>query len=317
MKQSIRIISIVLVLAFFALMALGSGSSNSNKEVKEPSSVSSGGTEAEKNSLASDKAAASTKESAAPKEPAITIEEAVLYDQNDIKITAKSFEPKGLFGPSIKLLIENNSTKSMTVQTRNCSVNGYMIETMLSSDVAAGKKSNDELVFSSSDLSMGGITTIAEMEFSFHFFESDSWSNDFDSDLITIKTSAANGYTFTFDDSGHKVYDENGIEIVVKGLAKDDSWLGPQVIVYISNNSEKDFTVQARDVSINGFMVDVAFSCDVLTGKHAVDTITFLSSDLEKNNIESIDEIELSFHVFDVEHWDTIVDTAPVTINFD
>jgi len=318
MKKTIKILSIVLVLALFALMALGSGSSSSQKEVKEPSSVSSGGTEATKtDNLASDKNATTTKEPVATKEPAITIEEAVLYDQNDMKITAKGFDSKSAFGPSVKLLIENNGTKSMTVQTRNASVNGYMIDTIFSCDVAAGKKANDELFFMNSDLALAGITTIAEMEFSFHFFESDSWSNDFDSDPVTIKTSAAEGYTFTFDDTGHKVYDENGIELVVKGLAKDDSWLGPQVVVFISNTSGKDFTVQARDVSINGFMVESLFSTDVTIGKHAVDTIIFLSSDLEKNGIETIDEIELSFHVFDMDYWNTMVDTAPVTINFD
>ncbi len=30
-----------------------------------------------------------------------------------------------------------------------------------------------------------------------------------------------------------------------------------------------------------------------------------------------IEEAELSFHVYDMEHWSTVVDTAPVTIKFD
>ena len=318
MKKSVRIICVVMVLALFALMAMGSGSDDRAKEVKEPSSVSTGGTEASKGDGSDNgKAGTPTKEPVTTKEPEITIEESVLYDQNGIKITAKSFNAKAMFGPSVKLLIENNAEKSITVQSRNESVNGYMIDSMLSCDVAAGKKANDELVFMKSDLALAGITTIADMEFSFYFFDSASWTDSFESDQVTIKTSAADGFTYTFDDSGHKVYDENGIEIVVKGLAKDDSWLGPQIVVYISNNSNKNFTVQVRDVSINGFMIDSIFSTDVRIGKHAIDTITFMSSDLEENEIETIEEVELSFHVYDMEHWNTVVDTAPVTIKFD
>ena len=79
---------------------------------------------------------------------------------------------------------------------------------------------------------------------------------------------------------------------------------------------DKDITVQARDVSINGFMVDAMFSCDVVSGKRSIDTITFLDADLEKNSITSVDDVELSFHVFDSDSWETVVDTETVKITF-
>ena len=169
----------------------------------------------------------------------------------------------------------------------------------------------------SSDLERAGITTIADIEFAFHVFDSDSWDTIFDSEIIKIETSAAEGFSYTFDDSGKLVYNENGLEIVVKGLSDENSWLGPSVLVYLSNTSDRDITVQARDVSINGFMVDPFFSCDLLAGKHAVDTITFSSSDLEENDIASIETLELYFHVFDLESWDDIFNSPPITIEFD
>jgi hypothetical protein len=45
-------------------------------------------------------------------------------------------------------------------------------------------------------------------------------------------------------------------------------------------------------------MVDPIFSCEIMSGKRAMDSITFMSSDIEENQIGSIDEIELSFHIF-------------------
>lgn len=300
MKKSLRIFAIVLVLALFTAMAMGSGSGDSGN-VKEPASVSGG-----------DSASGTT----APEKNDVSIEEAVLVDEAGVKITAKSLDMDGLFGPSIKLLIENNSEKSLTVQSRSASVNGYMIETMLSSDVAAGKKANDELIFASSDLGMADISVIADMEFSFHIFDSETWDAYLDTDLIRIKTSAAEGFLYEYDSSGQEAYNENSVEIVIKGLA-DASLFGPGIVVYISNTSEKNICVQARDVSINGFMMDPIFSPEVAAGKHAVSTITFLSTDLEENAITAIETVELSFHVFDFDSWDGIADTAPVTITFE
>lgn len=313
MNKAVKILSLILVLALFAVMAMGSGSgsSSSSNDVKAPSSVTSGGQDAA--SKPADSAAAPSNSSSVPE---ISIEEAVLFDQGGIKITAKSINEKGTFGPEIKLLIENDSAKSITVQSRNTSVNGYMIETMMSADVAAGKKANDSLTLLRSDLETAGITTIADIEFSFHIFDSETWDTIVDSDMVRIETSAAEGFTYSYDDSGNQVYNDNGVEIVVKGLSESGSWLGPAVVVYIYNSGNSDVTVQARDVSINGFMVESIFSSDVVAGKHVIDTITFLSNDLQENEIETIESIELSFHIFDMATWDTIVDTEPVTINF-
>ena len=68
-------------------------------------------------------------------------------------------------------------------------------------------------------------------------------------------------------------------------------------ILYIENSSEKDVTVQVRDESINGFMMDTIFSEDVLSGKRSIDAITFMNSSLEENGIDKIESIEFSFSI--------------------
>lgn len=244
-----------------------------------------------------------------------TISEMVLVDQDGVKITAKSLDFDGFWGPELKLLIENSSGKSLTLQSSNASVNGYMVETIMSVDVADGKKANDSLTFSSSDLSLCGIETIADMEFSFHIFDSDSLDTYLDTDPIKLETSAASGFAYTFDDSGTAVYEGSGVRIVLKGLSTD-SLLGQELVVYIENNSDRDITVQARDVSVNGFMMDPIFSSEVASGKRAIDGITFMDSDFEDNGVTDIETVELSFHIFDLKTWDTIVDTEPVTVTF-
>ena len=178
------------------------------------------------------------------------------------------------------------------------------------------KKANDAITFLSSDLENCGIDVIADMDFSFHIFTTDGWEKYLDTPQVQIQTSAASTYQYTFDDSGDLAYDENGVKVVIKGLAKDDSLFGPGIVVYIENSSEKPITVQTRDVSVNGFMVDAMFSSDVMPGKHAVDTITFLSTELEENAITEIQNVELLFHIFNLDSGDLIADTDTVKMAF-
>jgi len=288
------------LLAVVMLTTFSACGVSSDSELEKPAGVAGGSTTTTQKTATED----------------VTIEEMVLVDEAGVKITAKSLEADNLFGADLKLLIENNSGKNLTFQCRNSSVNGYMVETLMSVDVADGKKANDTLTFSSSDLELCGIDTIADMEFSFHIFTSEDWETYLDTALVQIKTSIADSYTYTYDDSGNVAYEGKDVKIVIKGLTKDSSIFGPGIVVYIENNSNENVTVQTRDVSINGFMVETIFSADVASGKRAIDTITFMETDLEENDITAIENVELFFHIFETDSWDAIVDTDVVKIDF-
>lgn len=245
----------------------------------------------------------------------ISVEEQVLYDANDIKITATGMDDNWL-GTELTLQIENNSSRNITVQARNANVNGYMVSTMMSADVAAGKKANDALTFETTSLKESGIETMATMEFSFHIFDSDTWDDIVNTDTITVNTSAAEGYTQTYDDSGDVLAEAKGVKIISKGLSKEDSFWGPGLIVYIQNNSNQNVTIQAADVSINGLMVETSMSEDVVAGKRAISAVQFFDTDLEENGIEQISDLELCFHIFDLESLSTITNTDPIHLTF-
>lgn len=57
------------------------------------------------------------------------------------------------------------------------------------------------------------------------------------------------------------------------------------------------------------------FSCDVYDGKKAISSITLMSSELEDNGIESLEEVELTFHIYDVNTFSTITDSDPITFH--
>lgn len=250
--------------------------------------------------------------------PETSIERQVLLEQDGLTITATGLDAGGsIWGPEIKLLIENDTEKNLTVQARNVSVNGYMVGVTMSSDVASGKKTNDSLTIESGSLDACNIDDIAYIDLSFHIFDNETWDDLINTEMIHIDTSCADSYIQAYDDSGEVVYDNDGITIVSKGVAEDASFLGPSLILYVENDTENAITVQAHDVSVNGFMVDPIFSCDVMPGKKAIDDMTIMDPDVEENQIENIEEMELSFHIFQADTYETIQDTDPIKITLE
>lgn len=244
------------------------------------------------------------------------ITEKVIFDEGNIKITAKSLKYDDLLGPSINLLIENNSDKSVTIQNRDFSINGLMVDTAFSVDVAAGKKANDSISIDETAMEMANITTIKDIEFSILVMDANTWDDLYLKENIKLQTDATT-YVQTYDETGFLAVNENDVKIYIKKLEDKNSFLGADIYVYIVNNSQRDVTIQSRDVSINGFMINPIFSADIPAGKKAYDTITFLESDLEANNIENITEMELYFDVFDADSWDDIFESSVVNVKFD
>lgn len=313
-----KVLSLLVIISFAALAACGTPTTDQPKPTPP---VSASGTTPSPTKPAED-----TPTQAADTTPATTqtpiptpeniLEESIIYDKNNITVTAKGLEEDSIFGPSIKILIENNSDKNITIQTRNESINGYMASFLFSADIVAGKKSNDTITLFSSDLKRFGIETIADIEFQLHIFCSDDWETIDDSDIISLQTSASKSYTQQYDDTGFIAYEGNGIKIIIKGISENELF-GPELITYIENNSDKPITVQVRDTSINGFMVMTSMSADIMPGKKALDEITFFSSDLQENDIDKITEVETSFQIINTENWDTIISTEAIVINFE
>lgn len=243
------------------------------------------------------------------------ITEQVILRYNGITITAKSIDYGTSYnGPELKLLIENNTNDSITVQIRDLSVNGIMMDGIFSSEVASGKKRNDEISFMKSYLEAAGIEIFKDVEFKFHIFDSDSWNTIHDSEVIKLTASVDPSFKQSNLDEGVLLLDQNGVKIISKGLEQGDSYSGPELRFFIENNSNRDITIQARDVSVNGYMINHIFSSDIVEGKACYDGLMISKSDMEENGIELVEEIELYFHVFEKDGWDTVFDSDVVKI---
>ena len=244
----------------------------------------------------------------------VTLAETVLFDQDGIRITATDLSTDSLFGPELNLLVENDSAQNIVVQPNYCMVNGYMMDGLLSADVAAGKKANDTLDFLSNALARCGIETITDIELDLVVSDGDSWQTLYETGPVILQTSAAGQYTQTYDDSGEEIYNQNGIRVVAKSV--NDDLFGMGIKFYLENNTDKAVIINADNVSVNGYMMTDLFYSDLAPRSHAVDTLTLLGSELEDNHIDTITDAELSLQITDADYYQTIDSTAPITLHF-
>ena len=245
------------------------------------------------------------------------VTEQELFERDGVKATFLSMD-KGdgsPLGPELKILVENGSDKSITLQTKDSSINGIMIGTWLDCEVKPGEKVNDSITFLLPELEISGIEIIKEVELKFVVVDSSSLNPLFITDTILITTSAED-YVQSCDDSGTVALNRDGIKIVTQKLDDQNSLWGADVFVYIENSSGADVIVQARNVLVNGFTIDPWFSCDVLDGKKAFSTISFMGTDLEAYGISKISEIELKFVIIDRNNFDNIAESDIVKLSF-
>lgn len=322
MKKKVKVLAMMLGCLGLVMMALSCGSTESRetKEIvtssKESLKQESSDTESE---LQEENPEQEEQEEAAEIEEKtdgsdITIEEQTLLEEAGIVITAKEYVSDDLWGDGIKLLLENNSEKTVTVSCHALIVNNYMITDLFAAEVAAGKKSNEIMYLSSMELKAAGIETVGQIEVYFHIYDSATFEEIYDSPCVTIETSEFSNMDTTPDDLGTELYNENGIRIVGKTVDEDSFW-GTAILLYSENTSGKNVSISVDEMSVNGFMMSPLFSTTVYDGKMSFDEITIFSNELETNGIEEIEEVELKFQIYDADSFSTIAESETITFS--
>ncbi len=248
-----------------------------------------------------------------------TIEETILYDAKDVKITAVNLSmDDSWYAATMEILIENNTDKDLYISTTAVYVNGYQINAWLFADVSAGKKSNETISFYEEDFERCGITTIADIELALEAYDSNTYDDYFETDLIEIETSAAKDFEYEYDYDGTVLYDDDDIQILIYDFVPADpaNYKDAEIWVYFYNGSDEKMYLSTDDTSVNGYMFSIYNSCYLDPGKHAVIPLTIYSYELEENNIDEISEIELSLELRNYESYETIADIGPVKITF-
>jgi len=239
------------------------------------------------------------------------IEEELLYDENDVKITVLKME-KNEIQTILTLRIENQTEKDCTFYAEDISVNNCMIMGSCYQVVDAGKKANTKIYLHNDEMEACGIERIGKIEFSIKMHEKDKYDDMLSTGPLCVKTNYANENDYVYDDSGYVFYDDKDIKIVFKEISEDEMYLGPSLVFYVENKTNRSVAVMEEDFSVNGYMVNAYLSAYLPPGKCAFSYMTIMETDLNEYGIKEFSEIEMSFRILDRNTWKAIAETDTV-----
>lgn len=275
--------------------------------------------------------------------PSATIEETVLVDESDVKITATGIKYTA-YAIKLNLTIENNSSQNLSFYAGtlgySCnSVNGYMVDDgYLNASVGPGKKSNETVSFDVNELTLLGLTDIADIDLGFNITD-DNYKDYLKTGPRQLKTSLTDSYNYTVDTYRQAItnsslakqigftiahysedvpFDQKGIRVVSQTLVNNSS--GEQaLLVEIENTSDDMAYVSVGDVALNGLDIQSgAWSTDWIGGGKRRVVSMNLSSMLDESyreafGLSKIGAVSYSFEVKDIDR-DTLV--IPQTLTF-
>ena len=229
-----------------------------------------------------------------------TIEETVMWDNNDIKITALSLSSDQNYH-ILNLRIENKTGKDLHVLASRTAVNTFVVEPIMGVNVPANSTEDGELKFYRDDVPAG---VIADIETRFSYSSSD-YSVNTKTERVKLKSSAADSYDYSYDESGTVLHDADGIKIICKGFNDAGN-----PIVYLSSTGElsEGCCVEVAEIFVNGSKTYSDYCEWVFTNTRNIAELELSDEDLDGNKLGKIENLKVSFKI-NKEH---MADTSPV-----
>lgn len=291
-----RIVAFVLTLILMLSLAACGGTESADTPVAE----------AQSSTAATEEAAATEAATEAAKELA-EFEEIIAVDNEYCTIKITGIDADSLWGYSLKVYLENKSTdKTFLFSVDSASINGVMAEPLFAAEVAAGKKSNEDITFATDALVDNDVGDFTDLELSFRVYDNEDWLAD------PVATPTVHVYPYgeenavTFvrqpQSTDTVLADNEYATVTLIGCGEDEIW-GYSADLFIENKSDTSIMVSVDEASVNGFMVDPFYADSVSVGKSAFSSITWFESDLTDNGITEVESMEFVLRIYDSEDW--------------
>lgn len=242
-----------------------------------------------------------------PKSDGIAFEELVVVDNDECTVKITGIEPDNMWGYTLKVNLENKSAdKTYMFSTQSGAVNGVESDPFFATEVAPGKKSNNDMSFMDDTLKNNGINEFTDIELTFKVYDTNDWT----SDPVALETvhvyplgeEKATKFVRESQSTDTVLIDDENIYIVVMGYTNDSIW-GYTVNLYLENRTDKTLTYAVDEVSVNGYMADPFWAKEVRPGNVAFTSMSWSDTVFEENEITEVEEIEMLFKVYDSNDW--------------
>lgn len=237
----------------------------------------------------------------------ITFTEMVAIENEACTVKITGIDADNMWGYTIKALLENKSAdKTYMFSVENAAINGVRCDPFFASEVAAGKKSNTDIIFTDNGLEENGITEYTDIELTFRVYDSNNWTAD------AVAKETIHIYPYGEDkaikfvreaqDSDNVIIDNDYVTAIVTGYEKDDVW-GYTIDLFLLNKTDKNVMFSVDEASVNGFMADPFYATSVSAGKCAFSSMVWSDAILEENSITEVETIEFKFRAYDEDNW--------------
>ncbi|MBP3480719.1 MAG: hypothetical protein J6K66_03865 [Clostridia bacterium] len=295
-----RIATLFLVLAMLCSLAACGGETTNNN----------GGTNGNNSVNNSDQTTSSKDESTTGEKNGkneISFTEMVAVDNDECSIKITGIEADNMWGYTIKALLENKSAeKTYMFSVETAAINGVQCDPFFATEVAAGKKSNEEISFSGDELEENGITEYTDIELTFRVYDSNDWTAD------EVARETIHIYPYGEDKAvkfvreaqatDNVIIDNNYITVIVTGYEKDDIF-GYTVNLFLLNKTDKNVMFSVDEASVNGFMADPFYATSVSAGKCTFSSMAWSDTTFEENSITEVETIEFKLRAYDEDNW--------------
>lgn len=110
------------------------------------------------------------------------------------------------------------------------------------------------------------------------------------------------------------LFDADGIVVTATGY--EEGWMGPEIMVLVENNTDKNVLVTTDSLSVNGYMLPyTSLYADVAAGKKSNESISIMTSELEQSGIETISNLQFFIDISDADNWETLITSDLITLN--
>lgn len=291
MKKKLSTAVLCAVLAAVMLFSLtGCGSSGGGNETTPVGNVTVPNTQKE-----------TTGQQATPSKPvAATISETVMWDNDDIKVTALSLTSDQYYH-ILNLQIENKTGSELFVMASRTAVNSFVVEPTMGVKVPAGSTAKGEFKVRLKDVAAN---VIADIETRFSYSSSDHSINR-KTERVKLETSAAASYDYSYDESGTVLYDANGIKIICKGFNDEGN-----PMIYLSSTGElsEGCCVEEYEIYVNGKKTYSDYCQWVFTNTRNLAELELEDKDVDGNALGKAESLKVSFKI----SRENLADSRPV-----
>lgn len=234
-------------------------------------------------------------------------EEIVVVDNTECMVKITGIDADNMWGYSLKAQLENKSAeKTYMFSVESAAINGVQCEPMFATEVAAGKKANENISFSDSILEENGVIEYTDIELTFRVYDSNDWLAEAAAKETVHVYPAGKDKASIFireaQPSDNVVLDNEYVTVIVTGYEDDEIW-GYTVNMFLMNKTDKEIMFSANDVSVNGYMADPFYAVSVLPNKCVFSSMSWMDGMLGENGITEVEEIEMLFRVYDSNDW--------------